>query len=278
MLAERVRPGEVVGLDISEPMLARARERGKDVENLHFECADAQTFAFSEAAYDAVFSRFGVDVLLRSRSGVRAICGRALRPDGKLGFVCWRGARENPSFTVPLEAALPFLPEPPKPLDPSAPGPFAFADQDKIAGILERAGYGDVEITPHDRELIYGGGRDIEGAVDLALANWSARSRTCHTYRSHAREGARCSPRRLHSLSRAVRRRVSGSDVDRDRAATAVAERETWTPARERIEESRRALEPVCPCATRESLQNLASSHARNRPPRQARARRWRGR
>jgi SAM-dependent methyltransferase len=168
MLAERVRPGEVVGLDISETMLARARERGKNVENLRFECADAQTFAFSDAAYDAVFSRFGL-TFFSDPSAAFVNLRRALRPGGKLGFVCWRAARENPSFTVPLQAALPFLPEPPKPPDLNAPGPFAFADQNTIAGILARAGYGDIAITPHDGQLIYGGGPDIEGAVDLAL-------------------------------------------------------------------------------------------------------------
>jgi SAM-dependent methyltransferase len=168
MLAEWVRPGEVVGLDISEPMLARARQRGRGVGNLRFECADAQTFALSAAAYDAVFSRFGMTFFSDSIAAFGNL-QRALRPGGKLGFVCWRGARENPSFTVPLEAALPFLPEPPKPLDPNAPGPFAFADPDKIVGILDSAGYGNVELTPHDTELIYGGGRDLEGAADMAL-------------------------------------------------------------------------------------------------------------
>src|SRR5262245_54235684 len=57
MLAERVRPGNVVGIDISAPMIARARERGAGLENLRFEKSDAQSFAFAANSYDTIFSR-----------------------------------------------------------------------------------------------------------------------------------------------------------------------------------------------------------------------------
>jgi hypothetical protein len=77
--------------------------------------------------------------------------------------------RENPSFVVPLEAALPFLPEPPPPPEPGAPGAFAFDDPERVRGILERAGYTDIEIVPHDTEVVYAGRSDLEGAVDLTF-------------------------------------------------------------------------------------------------------------
>jgi SAM-dependent methyltransferase len=167
-LADRVRPGQVVGIDISDPLLARARDRGEGIENLRFEPADAQTFVFSGPSYDAVFSRFGVMFFADPIAAFRNL-RTALRTGGRLGFVCWRAIRDNPAFVVPLEAALPFLPEPPRPWDPAAPGPFAFADQDRIQGILDGGGYGDVDIAPHDTELVFAGGRDIDAAVDLAL-------------------------------------------------------------------------------------------------------------
>src|SRR6185503_5359802 len=99
MLAERVRPGEVVGVDISAPLLARARERGGALSNLRFELADAQTLAFGGARYDAVFSRFGVMFFADPVAAFRNL-GAALRPDGRLGFVCWRAMRDNPSFVL----------------------------------------------------------------------------------------------------------------------------------------------------------------------------------
>jgi SAM-dependent methyltransferase len=168
MLAERVRPGEVVGIDISAPLLARARQRGEGIDNLRFEHADAQTFAFSGATYDALFSRFGVMFFanpIEAFSNLRT----ALRTGGRLGFVCWRAMRDNPSFVLPLEAALPFLPEPPPPPEPGAPGPFAFAEENHIRRILEHAGYGDIVIAPHDTDIVFAGRSDIEGAVDMAM-------------------------------------------------------------------------------------------------------------
>ena len=62
-LAERVGPkGFVLGIDISQPMLNRARERQKElgVTNLEFLQADAQTHQFSHEQFNVIFSRFGV--------------------------------------------------------------------------------------------------------------------------------------------------------------------------------------------------------------------------
>jgi SAM-dependent methyltransferase len=168
MLAERVRPGQVVGIDISAPLLARARERAAAVDNLRFEQGDAQTFAFPAGWFDSIFSRFGVMFFadpIAAFTNLRS----ALKTGGKLGFVCWRAPSENPSFSLPLEAALPFLPEPPEPPPADAPGAFAFAERDRTARILALAGYRDVEITAHDTELVFAGRSDLEGAVDLAF-------------------------------------------------------------------------------------------------------------
>lgn len=167
-LAERVRPGQVLGIDISAPLLARARERAEGIANLRFEHADAQTFAFPAGSHDAVFSRFGVMFFTDPIEAFRNL-RTALRADGKLGFVCWRAMSDNPSFVLPLQAALRFLPEPPPPPAPGAPGPFAFADAERVRGILERAGYADVDIAPHDTQLAFGGRANLEGAVELAL-------------------------------------------------------------------------------------------------------------
>ena len=170
MLADRVRPGRVLGVDISVPLLERARERAQDrgIGNLEFERADAQTFALDAASYDIVFSRFGVMFFADPVSAFRNLLG-ALRPGGKLGFVCWRAMDENPSFTVPLRAALPFLAEPPPPLEPRAPGPFALAERGYLQSILEGAGYTDIELVAHNTKLVFAGRPDIDGAVELAL-------------------------------------------------------------------------------------------------------------
>jgi SAM-dependent methyltransferase len=167
-LAERVAPGQVVGVDISAPLLERARQRAAAVPNLSFELADAQTFAFPPGVYDVIFSRFGVMFFADPVGALRNL-RTSLKAGGRLGFVCWRAMRENPSFTLPLEAGLRFVREPPEPPPPNAPGPFAFADADRLRAILHDAGYQGIEIAPLDVDIVFGGRDDFEGAVELAM-------------------------------------------------------------------------------------------------------------
>ena len=139
-LAERVgATGAVLGVDISEPMLAVARQRSGTPGSAtpDFLQADAQTADLGEAGFDAVFSRFGV-MFFNDPAAAFANIRRALKPGGRLAFVCWRPMAENPWMRVPMEAALPLLPPQP-PADPTAPGPFAFADSERVRGILDRS-------------------------------------------------------------------------------------------------------------------------------------------
>ena len=77
---------------------------------------------------------------------------RSLRPNGRLAFVCWRALEENQLDVLPLRAGSAHLP--PQPAhDPDAPGPFAFANSDRVRGILERAGFGEIEITARDEQV-----------------------------------------------------------------------------------------------------------------------------
>jgi SAM-dependent methyltransferase len=89
----------------------------------------------------------------------------SLKPGGRLGFVCWRALHENPWMKAPLDAALPFIP-PVAPSDPMLPGPFAFADADRVRDILSEAGFGPLAINPFDTRI---GGADVEQTLALAL-------------------------------------------------------------------------------------------------------------
>jgi SAM-dependent methyltransferase len=163
-LARAVGPtGAVVGVDISRPLLDRARHRALCAANVSFIEADAQTHAFALASFDAVFSRFGV-MFFAEPAAAFANLRRALKPGGRLAFICWRTPAESPIMTLPAQAAAPHLPPLPPP-EPDAPGPFAFADPDRVRRILAEAGLEAVEITPHD-ELI--GSGDLETSLRLA--------------------------------------------------------------------------------------------------------------
>ena len=166
-LAGRVGPtGHVLGLDISQPMLAVARSRAaatgvKQVELLE---ADAQIQALPEGAFAGIFSRFGVMFFEDPPAAFRNL-RRALVHGGRLAFVCWRTPAENPVMTRPLDAAAHLFPPLP-PAVPGAPGPFAFADAGRVRNVLEKAGFSDIAITPHDSEM---GGNSLDDALTLGL-------------------------------------------------------------------------------------------------------------
>jgi len=167
-LARAVGPaGAVLGLDISRPMLAVARDRAAQagLVQVEFREADAQTESLGQGGYDAIFSRFGV-MFFADPAAAFTNLRAALKPGGRLAFVCWRPLMENPWMTLPLAAAMKHLPAPPEPPDPNAPGPFAFADPARVRAILAAAGFSAVDIQPHGEGI---GGNGLDEAVELAL-------------------------------------------------------------------------------------------------------------
>lgn len=169
-LARRVAPGgTVMGVDVSAVMLARARAQARaSGAAAHFQQADAQTHAFEAHGADVVFSRFGV-MFFADPTAAFTNLRRALRDDGRVVFVCWQALAENPWMVVPLTAALPLL-EPPPPLPaPDAPGPFAFADPEKVRAILDGAGFRDVQLESVHAELTIGGGAGLDETANFLV-------------------------------------------------------------------------------------------------------------
>lgn len=161
--------GSVLGVDVSGPMLEHAREavRAESLDNVRFEQADAQIAPLPDRAKDLLFSRFGVMFFSDPEAAFINLRG-ALRPGGRMSFVCWRAVTENPWMMIPAMAVMQHIPFAPP--DPNAPGPFAFADSGKVRGILERAGFAEVAFEPIDRELTVGGeGGDLERAVEFLM-------------------------------------------------------------------------------------------------------------
>lgn len=162
--------GRALGVDLSGPMLARARERAVEagLGNLEFLQADAQTHAFEPASFDLAVSRFGV-MFFADPAAAFANLARALRPGGRLAFVCWQPLARNPWMAVPALAAAGELPEPPPPPDPHAPGPFAFGDPERVRGLLAAGGLDDVGVEALEGSLVVGHGLGFDAVVDFAL-------------------------------------------------------------------------------------------------------------
>ncbi len=159
-LAERVQGhGFVFGVDISRPLLQRATARAANTPEypVRFVEADAASYAFDRAAFDALFSRFGV-MFFADPAAAFANIRRALKPGGRLAFCCWRDRRDNPWVTIPVAAARQHLAELPPPPGPDEPGPFAFADSARIQRILTSAGFSGIQCDKFDPMLSYGDG------------------------------------------------------------------------------------------------------------------------
>ncbi len=166
-LAAAVGPaGHVLGVDVSGPMLGRARERAAALPNVTLLRADAAIHPFDGRA-ELLFSRFGV-MFFGDPAAAFGNLRRALAPGGRLAFACWRSLAENEWMAVPAQAvrsALPSLPA----SDPSGPGPLAFADPARVRRILGGAGFGEIELEPFDHPMPLGNGGGLEAAATEAM-------------------------------------------------------------------------------------------------------------
>jgi SAM-dependent methyltransferase len=160
--------GQVLGLDISEPMAARARERiaAAGLTNARVVVSDAAVHAFPPASADLLFSRFGVMFFADPTAAFANLRG-AMRQGGRLLCAAWRPLADNPWFLVPQQAARPLLPPQP-PADPNAPGPFAFANPDRTLGIFTDAGWHGVTLTRHDVPMRFAATGEIDRATEFA--------------------------------------------------------------------------------------------------------------
>jgi SAM-dependent methyltransferase len=156
--ARLVAPGQATGLDLSAPMLARARADAgaSGLDNVLFVQGDAQVHPLGSARFDAVLSRFGVmffDDPVAAFANIRS----ATRPAGQLVFVCWQPLDANPWLLVPGAALAEHVPVGGFGAG-DGPGMFAFADPDRIRQILAMAGWRDIEITGEHASILVGGG------------------------------------------------------------------------------------------------------------------------
>ena len=159
-LSERVGPsGSVVGLDIIPEAIDVLRDDQGNPENVAFICGDAQTYDFAAGSFDAVFSRFGVMFYDDATEAFRNLFN-ALRPGGRLGFVCWRDLSDNELDELPLRAASPHLP-PGLVSNTASSVWFSFSKSETIHQVLDGVGFLDVEITSRDEWVGSGSLQDM---------------------------------------------------------------------------------------------------------------------
>jgi SAM-dependent methyltransferase len=170
--------GRVLGVDISRPMLevARRAAAGRGARNVDFVEADASA-ATLPVGQDLLHSRFGLMFFDAPAAALRHLRG-ALKPGGRCAFVCWRAPRDNPWAMTPLMAVRRALGVTPPPADPLMPGPFAFADGERLRSLLAEAGYVDIVLQRLDAPVRIGPSARAAALHSLRLGPASRLART----------------------------------------------------------------------------------------------------
>jgi SAM-dependent methyltransferase len=161
--------GHVLGVDISLPMLERAKARCAEagLHNVDLAHGDAATLLL-EGRYDGMFSRFGVMFFEEPVAAFRHLRD-ALVPGGRLAFVCWQGIAANPWAQRTLACVMAEAPHLPLPdmFQPGLPGPFRYDAASTLERTLTTAGYSEVEVRPLVRDVCLGA--HLDEAVDLCM-------------------------------------------------------------------------------------------------------------
>jgi SAM-dependent methyltransferase len=164
--ARRVGPGgSVLGIDVSEPMLAMARDRARaeGLGNLELKTMDAAALDVPDASFDAVLVRWGLMYLAAPVEALLA-ARRALKPGGIFVAAVWSEPERVPYFTLPRKVLAQFRAVPPN--DLTVPGTFFYADPLRLRRDLGAAGF-EVE---HEEELAL---PVMEAHSDAELVAWA---------------------------------------------------------------------------------------------------------
>jgi SAM-dependent methyltransferase len=162
LAARRASGGRVLGVDISAPVLARARAAAAEegLANVTFEEGDAQVHPFPTGAYDLAVSRGGV-MFFSDPVAAFANIGRALRPGGRLAFAGPGAGGSAPEHTRAFGALGPLMRGP----SPAARGMGSLTDPARIEAVLAEAGFTDVSVAGFDVPCVWG--RDVDDAVSF---------------------------------------------------------------------------------------------------------------
>ncbi|MGP4049430.1 class I SAM-dependent methyltransferase [Streptomyces sp. 2A115] len=170
--ARAASPGTALGVDVSGPMLARARQRAETegLRNVGFVQADAQVHEFPPEHFSLGVSRFGT-MFFPDPVAAFANIGRALRPGARFVQLVWQAA-DRQEWHVAIRAAL----SPGHPSAASAPAavdPFTLADPDVVVGHLTAAGFTAVDVVDVRESVYYG--PDAARARTAVLQLWMAK-------------------------------------------------------------------------------------------------------
>jgi SAM-dependent methyltransferase len=159
--ARAAAPGRVVGVDVSERMIGRARElaAAEGLDNVSYELGDAQVHRFDPAGFDVAVSRFGTMFFSDPAAAFANLAG-ALRPRARLVLLVWQPYEDN-TWARAIDAALGDAARAPQP----GADPFSLGDREATARLLQSAGFDDARFEDVHEPVFYG--RDLDAALAL---------------------------------------------------------------------------------------------------------------
>ena len=145
--------GSAVGIDVSAPMIASARElaAAEGVRNVRFEQGDAQAHPFPPQGFDVAISRFGTMFFADSIAAFRNIRG-ALATGGRLVMMVWQ-AREANEWSMAVHGD-----------HAQSTAAFSLADPAIAARVLDAAGFAQTTFQEVHEPVYYGD--SVEAALD----------------------------------------------------------------------------------------------------------------
>lgn len=155
--------GTVLGLDVSEALLERARAltAAEGLHNVSYELGDAQVHPLEPNRFDVVISRFGTMFFADPVAAFSNIA-RAARPEARLVLLVWQSHDRN-EWAVAIQAAL--SPGAAVPEASAGPDPFSQAQRSDVEATLAAAGFGDVRFEEVHEPVFYG--PDAESAYEI---------------------------------------------------------------------------------------------------------------
>jgi ubiquinone/menaquinone biosynthesis C-methylase UbiE len=131
--------GRLISTDLTPEMVELGRRRAEEVGagNVEHRVMDGQRIDLPDDSVDAVVARFVV-MLMEEPDAALEGARRVLRPGGIIALSVWGPPERNPWLAVggAVLRERGHLP----PVQPGEPSPFALADSERLAGMLDAAG------------------------------------------------------------------------------------------------------------------------------------------
>ncbi|MFF9654219.1 class I SAM-dependent methyltransferase [Streptomyces sp. NPDC014622] len=153
LAAQRAYDGNVVGIDLSAPMLERARRdaAAEGFGNVTFEQGDAQVHPFPDRGFDVIIRRGGV-MFFADHVAAFTHLRHALVPAGRLAFLGPQPAGPDSAYARATAALSPFLRE----ASPASRGMGSLLDPAHIHQVLATSGFTDIEVAPVEAPMTFG--------------------------------------------------------------------------------------------------------------------------